>query len=91
MALPVVVSPAAGRARYGVAKPSQKRNEKDSPLRCIGMCLPVDQVAAGSMGTMEKGKGEERSKAAKSQIVSGKGPSWVKLLPLTAPHIECRP
>lgn len=55
-ALPVGVSPAIAKGRHRLAEPGQKKEGKNSPLWCVGMCLSIDQVAPGSMGTKEKGR-----------------------------------
>lgn len=55
-----------GEPDRGLAKPGQKKEAEDSPLRWVGTCLPADQNGGLICGNRGKETEAQRSEAAES-------------------------
>lgn len=51
---------ATGEAGHQVPKPGQDKEEEDSPLRCGGMCLLLDQDGGWTSGNKGKVGGKKQ-------------------------------
>lgn len=82
IAIPAGMSPATGKARHWVATRGQKWEGEDSPLRCLGTCFACRSGWQLDPQKQRRKGRAQRSKVAKSQPASGKGPNQV--------HTVCR-